>query len=429
MKIEIYEETWGKAYLIQQFGAHQKLIDSTHFSHHTATFNIAGLDTGLYVVRYQLKQVNEHAMIAQEVSIIMLQENIHLRIRHKENKPLIEVPHSFENQRWQQFLKNEEDIKARLKYIFAAKEIFETDSDVLKSLKDKLRKEQRSQEKQLTLLKANRHRSITDALMYCSLMPIPPFEFDYDEVLSWQPIQLFERCEFDQQILLRSNVYENIVFNLITAQYDRYVNLEEREKAVLKSIINVLEKSKSLPAIQKRLLSFVRTGVERMQLASAMKYLDENFPEEKCESDNSEWKRENLQIGMTLPADGIILLKTIDSELITNSRAILIFWAGWCTYSDLLAQELRSKPISKEVPILLIDLALGKSNCGKSRARFPDWFQYYCDGQGWDNEAAGILGINALPSLILLDEKQSIIALPENIPEMIQVLIDPFKTQ
>lgn len=429
LKIEVYEETLGKVYLIEQFGANQRLIDSASFSHHMASFNIAGLDTGLYVLRYQLKQGDERGKLSQEVRMIMLQEHIHLRIRHKENKPMVDVPHSSENQRWQLFLKNKEELKSRLQYIFSAKEIFEDDSDVLKSLKNKLREDQRSFEKQLTQLKANRNRSITDAIMYCSLLPVPPFEFDQDEILSWQHIQLFERCEFNQTVLLKSNVYENIVFNYITAQYERYIHRDEQEKAVLKSVTNVLEKSKSVPDIHKRLLSFVRTGVEQMQVVSAMRYLQENFPEEKCESGNSEMERRNLQKGMTLPADGLSFLKNIAPEFITNSRAILIFWAGWCPYSELLAKELRGKPISKDVPILLIDLASGNSECEKSRARFPDWFQYYCDGQGWDNQAAAILGINALPGLMLIDEANRIVEMPENIPEMIQVLIDPFKMQ
>lgn len=423
VKLEILEPVDGKAYLFSQLGPQRILIDSSTFNYHTASFLLKDQPEGLYVMRYKLATQGLTAKEFNEISFIHHSGPIHIRLTHANNKQNAEVPHSAENKKWLKYLMEEEEKKARLQYIFHAKEVFENDDQVIKNLKKKLKNEQQIFQKQLKKLTQQKNKSLVDALIFHTFAAIPPFEFDEDEAKAWQAQALFERAKFDQPELLRSNAYENILFNFITSQYQLFSDRKEQEKAVLKSVRLALEKTKNKPEIHRRMKSFIREGLIQMNALEALAFMNELYPEEKCAEEGKEKSFLPLFEGQVLYDDAIEMIRKISPES-NNQFKIIIFWASWCPYSNLLAKELKGINIRRDRDYYLFDLAAGPEDCGKAKARFPDWFHYQCEGNAWDSKAAELLGIQVLPFVILLDKNFQIINTPETLQEMLKLMTE-----
>jgi len=418
---DINDKLISDVYIFSQFGLKKIKIDSAAVSSKRAQFNFKNKATGLYLLSYKYETgIEDEPVALAEVDFIFHQDKIHLNIIHKDKKAEVNVIASDDNKTWHEFKLAEAKRNSQIKYIFSTKELFEDEKDIMKALKSKLKKEEKEQSLLIKKSKANYNKSFVNQLIYHTSLIVPPFEFDKDEIFAFVYKDLFERCDFNKESLLNSNVYENIVFNYIISQYQKYSLRNEQEIAVQKAVEKIMLKAEKNQAIKSKMLKFIINGLTQLDAQVALNYLLEKYPEsEKCSEGSDSVNIENeIKVGDFVSKDVFKLIHPKDSSLKVRQNTLLIFWASWCPYSENLRNELSKFSLPEHISVTIVSLSKGIENCKSDRLLFPGKYTFLCEGKRWDNEIVNNTGINSIPNLLLIDESGKVIQKPENLSEL-----------
>ena len=318
LTFEIQDKVASKVFIFKQFGSSRDIVDSLIHVAGKSEIVFTNQPKGLYVLTYQYEtSLQDDPQAIAEIDFIFHQNDIHFIIKHHDKNAFVDVITSEENKIWHQFKKAEAHRSDQVKYVFTTKNLFEDEKDIIKALRAKLKKENTEQKKTLKKTKNNYDKSFASKLIYHISHTVPPFEFDEDEIFPFVSKDLFERCAFDDENLLNANVYENIVFNYIISQYQKYSNRNEQEAAVLKSVEQIMLKAEKNEAIKNKMLDFIMNGLTQLKANVALNYLMEKYPDaEKCISQAEKTnhkieseKTEDLEFEIVKPAD---LEKNVD---------------------------------------------------------------------------------------------------------------------
>ncbi len=100
--------------------------------------------------------------------------------------------------------------------------------------------------------------------------------------------------------------------------------------------------------------------------------------------------------------------RTIDLERLRGQVVVLIFWAAESPPAGLWMQDfvkdIRQIP-KDDLQIITVSLDEERANLDAAREALGITWPTYFDGKGWENAVARPLGINALPTVWILDKK------------------------
>jgi thiol-disulfide isomerase/thioredoxin len=420
LTFEIQDKVASKVFIFKQFGSSRDIVDSLIYVAGKSEIVFTNQPKGLYVLTYQYEtSLQDDPQAIAEIDFIFHQNDIHFIIKHHDKNAFVDVITSEENKIWHQFKKAEAHRSDQVKYVFTTKNIFEDEKDIIKALRAKLKKENTEQKKTLKKAKNNYDKSFASKLIYHISQTVPPFEFDEDEIFPFVSKDLFERCAFDDENLLNANVYENIVFNYIISQYQKYSNRNEQEAAVLKSVEQIMLKAEKNEAIKNKMLDFIMNGLTQLKANVALNYLMEKYPDaEKCISQaEKENHKIEINIGDTLPQQARTIIES-HKNYAQKHKTLLIFWASWCPYSEQLRNELMKFNLPEDLNLIVISLSKSLEKCETDQLLFSKRYNFHCEGKIWDNELVNLTGVNAIPSLILVDKSGKVIQMPENLSDL-----------
>ncbi len=117
-------------------------------------------------------------------------------------------------------------------------------------------------------------------------------------------------------------------------------------------------------------------------------------------------KRLNL-VGQTLelrlePVEGA----AIELSALRGRTVVLVFWASWSAPSLRVLEEVRAASAAweeKRVAVLTVSLDENPAHARSALGQIPLRFPLLCDGRGWEGPTIRRLGINALPTVFVLD--------------------------
>ncbi len=99
---------------------------------------------------------------------------------------------------------------------------------------------------------------------------------------------------------------------------------------------------------------------------------------------------------------------TIDTATLRGSVVVLVFWAAESPHSLIWLKEFRDavrKIPAKDLQIVTISLDEERKNLDEAMRAYEITWPTNFDGKGWENEVARPLGINALPTVWVLDKR------------------------
>lgn len=156
-----------------------------------------------------------------------------------------------------------------------------------------------------------------------------------------------------------------------------------------------------------------------------------------CEQTNpslNQWREKisvlrNIQIGKTAP-DFEIAIEKLNMHKIPADYLLLVFWATWCPHC--IGEVPKIKNIvndfqSKHKGQTLVPIFISLDN---SEIQWKDFVKkndlqnyiHLCDLKGWKGEIVKRFNVFATPSMFLLDNEKKIIAKPEDISKLNNIL-------
>jgi hypothetical protein len=143
----------------------------------------------------------------------------------------------------------------------------------------------------------------------------------------------------------------------------------------------------------------------------------------------------NLALHDTFP---VFQMQTLSGETYSNDSAlqyptIYIFWASWNAPSLELLDEIKQHyPIInptrrgvKQIFIDVVDISIDiKSDIHRITVKREDWpwEQHLVDYKGWESSVLNALGINKIPTLIIVDKNKEVIVVDPDINQLRNIL-------
>ena len=230
----------------------------------------------------------------------------------------------------------------------------------------------------------------------------------------------FKKIDFASDDLWHSGLVKELL-----SSYYQVLELYQDKEIITKKCIEVnevwLKELKNQPTKQQEIAEFCFTLLEKKGLTNASEQIalamlnKDNCQLSDKQTDLFEQYRK-LAIGKTAP--NIIFenvadkTKSIDLKNLTNKYKLVVFGASWCPncqtdYPSLIGKYRKLKE-SHNLEVIYISLDTDKSAFQDYYKEAP--FITFCDGKGWETQAAKDYHVFATPTYILLDKDLKIIA-------------------
>lgn len=243
----------------------------------------------------------------------------------------------------------------------------------------------------------------------------------------------FKKIDFTSDDLWHSGLVKELL-----SSYYQVLELYQDKELITKKCIEVnevwLKELKNQPTKQQEIAEFCFTMLEKKGLTNvseqiALAMLNKDNCQLSDKQTNLFEQYRKLAIGKTAP--NIIFenvaykTKSIDLKNLPNEYKLVVFGASWCPncqtdYPSLLGKYRKLKESHNlEIVYISIDTDI---------TAFQDYYKeapfiIFCDGKGWETQAAKDYHVFATPTYILLDKELKILAKLNN-AEHLQVWLD-----
>ena len=240
------------------------------------------------------------------------------------------------------------------------------------------------------------------------------------ETYSWRaPMHVEEFMAIDFMKLKHSGLYKEVIEGY-TNLVERFP-LEEVYPLLNAAIDKVLSELKTEPTLQQELAQLWFSLLEQKSLYASAEHLALSMlNQENCVLDATSKNRfeqyRALALGKTAP--NIVFKnkekreKNIDLRTLGNNYKLLVFGASWCPNCQKDYTKLKEKYKTLKVKH---DLEIVYISIDTDIKLFQDYYKEasffkFCDGKGWETQAAKDYHVFATPTYILLDRELKILA-------------------
>lgn len=230
----------------------------------------------------------------------------------------------------------------------------------------------------------------------------------------------FKKIDFASDDLWHSGLVKELL-----SSYYQVLELYQDKEIITKKCIEAnevwLKELKNQPTKQQEIAEFCFTMLEKKGLTSASEQIalamlnKDNCQLSDKQTDLFEQYRK-LAIGKTAPnilfENVAYKTKSIDLKNLPNEYKLVVFGASWCPncqtdYPSLIGKYKKLKE-SHNLEIVYISIDTDKSAFQDYYKEAP--FILFCDGKGWETQAAKDYHVFATPTYILLDKELKIVA-------------------
>ena len=240
------------------------------------------------------------------------------------------------------------------------------------------------------------------------------------ETYKWRaPNHIPEFMAIDFKALEYSGLYKDLLEGY-TNLVERFP-LEEVYPLLNSAIDKVISETKTNPTLQQELAQLWFTYLESHSLTKAAEHLaTKMLNDQSCQlnekSINLFEQYRKMAVGKTAP--NIVFenieqrTKSKDLKSLPNKYKLVVFGASWCPncQTDLpkLKEKYETLKQQYDVEMVYISIDTDKTAFESKYKEAP--FITYCDGKGWETQAAKDYYIFATPTYILLDQDLKILA-------------------
>ena len=241
----------------------------------------------------------------------------------------------------------------------------------------------------------------------------------------------FDGIDWMDNTLMTSDVLTSKITSYLGLYSNPNIGKAELSQGFMIAVDKILPLARQNSVVYDFTLKYLIRGFERFGFEDVILHIATNYtPTEQCENEQQSEtlarleKYKLLSVGKQAP--DIRMKDTDGNELVLSaiqSRKLLIFWATWCPHCQQLLPQIidwSRKPGNTSIRVIPISLDEDAGTLKKAIADLGIPWPVLCDYKKWSSRAAIDYNIYATPTMILLDEKNNILAKPMNLYELIQ---------
>jgi len=280
------------------------------------------------------------------------------------------------------------------------------------------------------------HTLVSHIVMSDRPMMFPP-GFIWDEFLDYNRSHFLDDIDFNDTLLLRTNVLTGKAIDYMSFYSNSNMNKEVQEYYFIQAVDTILHKAMDNGTVYDFLMAYLIEGFDMYGFDKVITHIAENYePANSCvnEDRKSELQKrmENLRkLAVGNQAPDIVIRQadggTFRISDINSDHILIVFWASWCPHCEAMMPEIKklyndNTIANFEVLSISIDTS-ATAYAAAIAAQATTWINY-ADFKGWDTRAAIDYSIYATPSMFLLDKERRILARPVSIYDLRNALMN-----
>ena len=352
------------------------------------------------------------------------QEDIELHTGFDAPMDSMEVVKSWSNKVYYDFLRAEQDFNIKLELLGPVVSYFPKKDDFYKLAVTKFNLLQIERDDYILKAAAQKPESYVSKVILFQRTPMLPTNITEAEKSEFMRTHFFDKMNFDDPELLRSDVYPNKLIAFLSLFSNRNFTQEELENSFIKAVGILMSKPFDNRLVREYVIEYLLKGFERYGLERVIAHIAETYNDEtQCENENKSDLQTRLDNYKKL-AEGKIAPdievtdqngKLIHFSDIKSDYVMVVFWASWCPHCTQMIPEIKKMyDAQKKKKIEVLTISLDKE--------MDVWTKYIteqnltwinsCDLKSWDSKVVSDYNIYATPTIILLDKDRKILSKP-----------------
>lgn len=410
----------SEIYLMRILGQRQKIVD-TAVSNQDGSFEFKlnkDMPIGMYAIVGNSKQI---------IELIYNKENIRFISSGSEAADNVQIIESIENLIWYDYLYLKGFNQYKLEVIESILMNYPPDDEYYDISEIKYKQIQELITSRSLELANNNPETFSSKLIMVDKPNFAPSELGNFEKQEYLITHHFDNTDFSDTLLLRSNILTSKIVKYLGLYQQPDLSQQQLENRLIMAIDSILDKAIVDQQVYESVISFLIKGFETVGFERGLEHIaEQNQLSELCVNTESKAQLERrmevikkLSLGKTAPN---FTATDINGELINlnqinSEKTILVFWASWCPHCMNVMpvlQEYYNSTTREELEIIAISIDENEKDFLNAVESHSLIWKNIAELKGWNGTIVSQYGINATPSIFILDKDKKILAKPTN---------------
>ncbi|MFH1160241.1 MAG: redoxin domain-containing protein [bacterium] len=417
-------------YLLNFYGEKNSVVDSTRTdADGTFSFSLpSSLAPGMYRLNWGKDKF---------IDLVFNRENIRLQTQAEYPGDSLRILESVENLLYYPYLALDRTNQMKLELLQPVLDYYPQQDPFYFQAAAEYEAIQEEQETRLDSLQEGNPGSYAIRIFALYRTPYLPASLPPKLRLTYLKQHYFDRLNFNDSALLRSNAWANKAISYLALYSDNRFTQKQLEAEFIKAVTLMLNAASVNPEVFKFLLDYLVSGFDKYHFEDVITYVAENFQDpfacEDSERKSALQKKldtfKKIAIGQPAPdfelpdAKG----KQVNLSSIPAEFTLVIFWSSECGHCMEILPKVKAlydAQKQKRYEILAVSIDTSRSA----------WLQVIKDEKlpwinaselkGFDSKPADLYNIYATPTMFLLDKDKKILAKPISYRELEAALRD-----
>lgn len=408
------------AYLLKVNGQSQKTVD-TAFCNDNGSFTF-NLNEGSPIGMYSINTGSD-----QRIELLFNNENIRFVSSGNTARDNIQIVESVENLIWYDYLYNKGFNQYKMEVIEQLLMSYPQEDEYYKYTENYYQELQNNISVRSRELIKNNENTLASRYIKVDMPVFAPYGMNESEKQKYLIQHHFDNTDFTDTLLLRSNILSSKIIKYLSLYQKPSYSKEQLEDKLIIAVDSIFSYAIVEQKVYEWVVDFLIKGFEAIGFEKGLNHIaEQNQLSELCvnseKKESLEHKMEmikKLAIGKKAPAFSVkdINQKTISLYDIKSERTILVFWASWCPHCNELMPVLKEyydPQQTDKLQVVAVSIDEYKKDLMEAlKTHSYNWINI-AELQGWDGPTVKEYGVNATPTVFILDKDKNIIAKPTN---------------
>ncbi len=426
LRVVIKNHPGGKVKLVKFIGDRMVSVKDKAYKN-GLTFNMVGQKNGMY--RIVIKEAKNRRQQTKAVNFIYNNENIKLETTYNNPQKDLKVIHSRENRIYQQFLNYHRTFERKMNLLNRMIDQYPTGDPFYKKVMKKYGEVQKAHEAHIDSVVKKFPETYASHVVKSYKTPYLKPQLSQKERISYLKEYFLNTIDFQDTLLIRTPRIGQKILRYLSLYRQPGMSPSEQEEAFIEAVDEILMHAYINDKMYNYVLDYLVKGFEQYKMEKVLTHIyEKNLADKACKNNNADLKKRLKQYAMLAPGKKApnISFESIEGRNFKLSAmekpvTLLLFYASWCGHcqqSVPAIYEVYKKYRSKGFEVVAISLDEDKEeyNSFLAQKRY-DWINY-CDYKKWESPLVKKYNIYATPTMVLVDNNQTIIEKPITVKEL-----------
>ncbi len=407
-------------YLLKVIGQSQKTVD-TAFCDENGSFTFT-LNDDTPIGMYSINTGSD-----QKIELLYNNENIRFVSTGNTAQDNVQIVESVENLIWYDYLYTKGFNQYKMEVIEQLMMSYPPGDKYYNYTENYYQELQKAITERSNELISNNENTLAARYIKVDMPVFAPYGMNEDAKQKYLIQHHFDNTDFSDTLLLRSNILSSKIIKYLSLYQKPSYTKEQLEDELMVAVDSIFNYTIVEQKVYEWVVDFLIKGFEAIGFEKGLNHIaEQNQLSELCvnteKKESLEHKMEmikKLAIGKKAPAFSVkdINQKEVSLYDIKSERTIIIFWASWCPHcTEILPvlNEYYDSQNTDKLEVIAVSIDEYKKDLMDAlKTHSYNWINI-AELQGWDGPTVTEYGVNATPTIFILDKDKNIIAKPTN---------------